>query len=154
VSCVAVERNTAGELAATASTDLAAARADARREIAASLAVLILVAGLGFLLSRSITRALGEVSEGARMLSAGLWASSASYAGRDEIEDVAAAFRDLQATAERLVEEIRAMNAAVEDNRLDQRADVAAFQGGWAELRANPSETLPHIAAAANASIT
>jgi hypothetical protein len=79
--------------------------------------VLILVAGLGFLLRRSITRPLGEVSEGARM-------------------------------------PVRAMNVAVEDNRLDQHADVAAFQGGWAELRANPSETLPRTAAAATASIT
>ena len=41
------------------------------------------IAGLGFLVSRSITRPLGEVSEGARMLPAGLWSSSVSYAGRD-----------------------------------------------------------------------
>ena len=97
--------------------------------MAASVGVLILVAGLGLVLRRSITRPLEEVSEGARMLSAGQLASGVTYAGRDEIGEVAAAFRDLQVTVERLAEEIRAMNVAVEDNRLDHRADVAALRG-------------------------
>ena len=69
--CVAWKRETAGELAATASTDLDAAQASARAEAAASLAVLLLVAGLGLVLRQSITRPLGEVSGAARRLSAG-----------------------------------------------------------------------------------
>jgi PAS domain S-box-containing protein len=141
-----LERETAAELAAAASTDLAAAHASARREVAASVAVLILVAGLGLVLRRSITRPLGEVSEGARKLSAGQLASGVSYAGRDEIGDVASAFRDLQVTAERLAEEIRAINVAVEDNRLDHRADVGAFEGRWAELMADMNGTMAAFA--------
>ena len=66
-----LERESAGELAAAASTDLDAARASARRAVAASIGVLVLVAGFGLVLRRSITRPLEEVSEGARMLSAG-----------------------------------------------------------------------------------
>jgi PAS domain S-box-containing protein len=141
-----LERDTATASVATASADLASARADARREIAASLAVLVFVAGFGFLLSRSITRPLEEVSEGARTLSAGESPSSVSYAGRDEIGDVAAAFRDLQSTADRLAAEIRAMNVAVVDNRLDHRADVAAFRGRWAELMGGVNDTITAFA--------
>ncbi len=121
-------------------------RASGRREVAASVVVLVVVAGLGLLLRRSITRPLREVSEGARRLSAGQLASGVSYAGRDEIGDVAAAFRDLQVTAERLAEEIRAMNVAVEDNRLDHRADVGAFEGRWAELLGGMNDTMAAFA--------
>ena len=64
-----------------------------------------------------------------------------SYAGRDEIGDVAAAFRDLHVTAERLVGEIQATNAAISDNRLDHRADVGAFEGTWAQLLAGMNDT-------------
>ena len=141
-----LERETAGELAAAASTDLGAARASARAEAAVSLGVLLLVAGLSLVLRRSITRPLGEVSEAARRLSAGQLASGVSYAGRDEIGDVAAAFRDLHVTADRLAEEIRAMNAAVEANRLDHRADAAALEGRWAELMGGINDTMAAFA--------
>jgi PAS domain S-box-containing protein len=141
-----LERDTAGELAVTASADLDAARASAIRAVGASVGVLIFVAGLGFLLSRSITRPLGEVSAGARMLSAGQFASDVSYRGRDEIGEVAAAFRDLHVTTERLAEEIRAMNVAVEDDRLDHRADIAAFEGSWAELMSGMNDTMAAFA--------
>ena len=68
------------------------------------------------------------------------------YAGRDEIGDVATAFRDLRVTAERLVGEIRATNAAISDNRLDHRADVSAFEGTWAQLLAGMNDTIATFA--------
>jgi PAS domain S-box-containing protein len=141
-----LERDSARELDAVAAADLDAARAQARREVAASAAVLILVAALGLALSRSITRPLKEVSEAARMLSAGHLASGVAYTGRDEIGDVAEAFRDLQVTADRLADEIRMMNLAVEENRLDERADVAAFEGRWAELMDGINDTMAAFA--------
>ena len=141
-----LEGETAGELAAVASTDLGAAQASARAEAAVSLGVLLLVAGLSLVLRRSITRPLGEVSEAARRLSAGQLASGVSYAGRDEIGDVAVAFRDLHVTTDRLAEEIRAMNAAVEANRLDHRADAAALEGRWAELMGGINDTMAAFA--------
>jgi PAS domain S-box-containing protein len=136
-----LQRESAAELDTTTSAGLGAARASVRREVAGSLVVLILVAGLGLVLRRSITRPLEEVSDGARKLSAGE-PVSVTYAGRDEIGEVAASFRDLQVTTERLAEEIRAMNVAVEDNRLTHRAEVAAFDGGWAELMGGINDTM------------
>jgi PAS domain S-box-containing protein len=141
-----LESDTRAELAAVASRDLDAAEARARREVAASVLVLVLVLGLGLVLRRSITRPLDEVSRGARMLSAGELASGVSYVGHDEIGDVAAAFRDLQTTAERLAEEIRAINLAVENSRLEHRADVAAFDGRWAVLMHGINHTMSAFA--------
>jgi PAS domain S-box-containing protein len=131
----------ADDLAATAAQDLRAARAGGIRDLSLLLAVLLIVAALALTLRRSITRPLREVSEGARTLSGGDLTFDVSYAGRDEIGDVAAAFRDLHVTAERLAGEIRATTAAISDNRLDHRADVSTFDGTWAQLLAGMNET-------------
>jgi PAS domain S-box-containing protein len=141
-----LERETEGELAATASADLDAARASAWRAVAASFAVLVLLTGLGLALRRSIIQPLGEVSQGARRLTAGQLASGVTYAGRDEIGEVAAAFRDLRGTAERLAAEIRTMNVAVADNQLDHRASDAALAGTWAELIGGMNDTMAAFA--------
>ena len=143
-----LESGTGRDLATTASRDLHAARAGGLRNLGLLLAVLSVVTALGLVLRRSITQPLSEVSEGARTLSSGDLAFDVSYAGRDEIGDVAAAFRDLHVTAERLVDEIRATNAAISDNRLDYRADVAAFEGTWAHLLAGMNDTIAAFARA------
>ena len=121
-----LEREARADLAAAASRDLDAARMQVIRELALSLAILLVVTALALALRRSIIRPLGEVSLGADMLSGGDLAFDVTYAGRDEIGGVATAFRQLRAMAERVAEEIRAMNAAVGDNRLEHRADVPA----------------------------
>ncbi|HMH37794.1 MAG TPA: nitrate- and nitrite sensing domain-containing protein [Streptosporangiaceae bacterium] len=143
-----LESGTGRDLATTASRDLHAARAGGLRNLGLLLAVLSVVTALGLVLRRSITQPLSEVSEGARTLSSGDLAFDVSYAGRDEIGDVAAAFRDLHVTAERLVGEIRATNAAISDNRLDHRADVGAFEGTWAQLLAGMNDTTAAFARA------
>jgi len=143
-----LESGTGRDLVTTASRDLHAARAGGLRNLGLLLAVLSVVTALGLVLRRSITQPLGEVSEGARTLSSGDLAFDVSYAGRDEIGDVAAAFRDLHVTAERLVDEIRATNAAISDNRLDHRADVGAFEGTWAHLLAGMNDTIAAFARA------
>ena len=143
-----LESGTGRDLATTASRDLHAARAGGVRNLGLLLAVLSVVTALGLVLRRSITQPLSEVSEGARTLSSGDLAFDVSYAGRDEIGDVAAAFRDLHVTAERLVGEIRATNAAISDNRLDHRADVGAFEGTWAHLLAGMNDTIAAFARA------
>jgi signal transduction histidine kinase len=136
-----LESGTARDLATTAAQDLHAARAGGLRNLGLLLAVLSVVTALGLVLRRSITRPLSEVSEGARTLSSGDLAFDVSYAGRDEIGDVAAAFRDLRVTAERLAAEIRATNAAIGASQLDHRADVGAFEGTWAQLLAGMNDT-------------
>ncbi|TMM00713.1 MAG: PAS domain S-box protein [Actinobacteria bacterium] len=141
-----LERQAAGELAEAALDDLDAARAEARRELVVLLAVLVLVSALALALRRSITRPLREVSEGAHMLSSGDLTFDVSYAGRDEIGDVAASFRELRIRAERLADEIRAMNVAISENRLDHRADVSGFRGTWAQLLGGMNDTMAAFA--------
>ena len=140
-----------GELERVVAHDLDAAVARRNRVLAASLAVLAAVAAVALVLRRSITRPLAEVSGSARALSAGDLSADVDYVGRDEIGDVAEAFRDLHVTTERLAAEIRAMNAAITRNRLDHRADVAALQGTWSQLLGGMNETMAAFADAAGA---
>ena len=103
---------------------------------------------LALVLGRSITRPLTEVSEGAKALADGDLSYDVRYTGRDEIGVVADTFRELHVTSERLAAEIRTMNTAIDDNRLGHRADVAAFDGTWAQLLGGMNGTMASFAAA------
>ncbi|MGP4042908.1 PAS domain S-box protein [Streptomyces sp. 2A115] len=138
----------ADELAAVADHDLEAAKDRGESELALSVVVLFAVTVLALALRRSITRPLTEVSEGAKALSDGDLSYDIRYAGRDEIGDVADTFRELHVTSERLAAEIRTMNTAIDDNRLGHRADVAAFDGTWAQLLRGMNGTMASFAAA------
>ncbi|MEU6350529.1 PAS domain S-box protein [Streptomyces sp. NPDC047072] len=143
-----IQDRAARELDLTAGRDRRGAETRAVRDLAVSLAVLALVTLLALALRRSITRPLGEVSEGARALSSGDLSYDIRYAGRDELGDVADTFRELRVTTERLAAEIRAMNSAIDDNRLDHRADVVSFEGTWAQLLGGMNGTMASFAAA------
>jgi signal transduction histidine kinase/HAMP domain-containing protein len=106
----------------------------------------VIVTALGLLLRRSITRPLREASEGARTLSSGDLTFEVGYIGRDEIGEVAASLTDLRGTAERLAGEIRSMNTAIADGRLDHRADVGAFEGMWSRLLVGMNDTMAAFA--------
>ena len=80
-------------LAATASDDLVAARTRSLRDVGISLVVLLIVTVLALALRRSITGPLREVSDAAEHLSSGDLTVHVDYRGRDEIGDVAMAFR-------------------------------------------------------------
>ena len=135
-----------GELERAVARDLDAAVARRNRVIAVSLVVLAVVAALALVLRRSITRPLAEVSGSARALSGGDLSADVEYVGRDEIGNVAEAFRDLHVTSERLAAEIRAMNEAITRNRLDHRADAAALEGTWSQLLGGMNETMAAFA--------
>lgn len=141
-----LEADGRARLAATVSEDLGAAQANAARDIAISLVVLVFVTALGLLLRRSITGPLRRVSAGARALSTGDLTFDAGYSGRDEIGDVAVALAELRVVAERLAREIRSMDVAIRESRLDHRADVGAFRGTWSQLLAGMNGTMAAFA--------
>ncbi|MDT7841240.1 PAS domain S-box protein [Streptomyces justiciae] len=143
-----IQDRAARELAVAAAEDRHSAETRVVRDLVLSLGVVAVVMGLTLALRRSITRPLGEVSEGARALSYGELSYDIRYAGRDELGGVADTFRELRVTTERLAGEIRAMTTAIDHNHLDHRADVAAFDGTWAQLLDGMNGTMASFAAA------
>ncbi|TQE17898.1 PAS domain S-box protein [Streptomyces ipomoeae] len=144
----AIQHRAARELAVTADRDLRTTRRQAFTDLGVSLTVLCLVTVLALALRRSITQPLGQVAEGARALSDGDLSYDIRYAGRDELGDVADTFRELRVTTERLAEQIRAMNTAIDAGRLEHRAEVDAFHGTWAQLLGGMNGTMASFAAA------
>ncbi|MGW0830121.1 PAS domain S-box protein [Streptomyces prunicolor] len=143
-----IQHRAAAELGRDAARDLDTARTREARDLSVSLAVLAAVTVLALTLRLSITRPLSEVSAGARALSEGDLSYDIRYAGRDELGAVADTFRELRVTTERLAGEINTMNTAIDDNRLGHRADVAAFEGTWAQLLGGMNGTMASFAAA------
>jgi PAS domain S-box-containing protein len=137
-----VARAAGRSLDAVVSDELGSARARAARDLALSLAVLVLVTALALALRRSIAGPLRQVSTAARGLARGDIETGVNYASQDEIGDVAAAFRDVHATAARLVDEIRAKNRAVKENRLEHRTDTSGLEGVWSQLVAGMNDTM------------
>jgi PAS domain S-box-containing protein len=133
-------------LVAVVSNELDSAHTNAVRDLALSLAFLAVVTGLALALRRSITGPLRNVSVAARGLAHGDIAAEVEYSSQDEIGDVAAAFRDVHATAERLVDEIRAKNRAVKENQLEHRADLSGLDGVWSQLVGGMNETMASFA--------
>ncbi|MER6205244.1 nitrate- and nitrite sensing domain-containing protein [Streptomyces sp. NPDC001642] len=143
-----IQHRAAAELGRDAPSDLDTARAREARDLSVSLAVLAAVTVLALTLRLSITRPLGEVSAGVRALSEGDLSYDTRYAGPDELGAVADTFRELRVTTGRLAGEINTMNTAIDDNRLGHRADVAAFEGTWAQLLGGMNGTMASFAAA------
>ena len=144
----AVAAATGRRLVSVVSDELDSARAAAGRDLGISIAVLVLVTALALALRRSITRPLRGVSTAALGLAHGDIAADVAYSSRDEIGNVAAAFRDVHATAERLVDEIQTMNHAVREDRLEHRASVDGLEGVSAQLLAGLNDTMAAFAGA------
>jgi methyl-accepting chemotaxis protein len=86
------------------------------------------------------------VSAAARRWAHGDIAAGVDYNSRDEIGDVAAALRDVHATATSLVGKIRANNRAVRENRLEHRADMGGLGGAWSQLLAGMNDPMAAFA--------
>lgn len=96
--------------------------------------LLLLVMVVGMALRRSITVPLAEVSHGARRVAAGDFRTPVTYSGRNEIGDVARAFRSLRSTVAEVVGQTRDVTAAVRAGEYTHRTNRARLHGSWQEV--------------------
>ena len=89
---------------------------------------LVLIAGLGLILSRSLTTPMQKLSDAVNALRDGRWDIRVDVTGRDEIGRFAAAFREMAAGMQRRDEEIRAWNAELQERVEARNAELQAAQ--------------------------
>ncbi|MFI6940816.1 nitrate- and nitrite sensing domain-containing protein [Streptomyces sp. NPDC050418] len=129
-----VSRAAEDALRASAADGVHNAEARAWRDLVLFLVLLAVVTAFALALRRSIARPLAEVADGAQALAAGDLSYDIRHRGPDEIGSLAEAFRQLRGTVERLTAQVRAMTEAIDEDRLDHRAEAGAFEGTWAQL--------------------
>ena len=96
-----------------------------------SIGALLFGLGLGWLISRSITKPVHEIVTCANDIAAGTLDRHISIHQKDEIGILADAFRTMQSTIAKVVQEIQQLIKAVEHGELKTRAHSDQYEGGW-----------------------
>lgn len=89
---------------------------------------LLLTAGLGFLISRSLTGPMEKLKRLALALQEGRYGERVEIAGRDELADLAASFGHMASEVQRRDEEIRAWNVELQARVEERTAELKTAQ--------------------------
>jgi methyl-accepting chemotaxis protein len=86
---------------------------------------------LGMTISRGITRPLAEGVAFAEALAKGDMSVEIKVEQKDEIGDLAQAFRGMKQTISAVLTEVDGLTGAIKEGRLQARADAKVFDGSW-----------------------
>ncbi len=116
----------------------ATVRDNRRLQVALQAFILIIGAStlmLGILFAdRAIVRPLGEVIAASRKLAEGRFEEVIAIRRRDEIGDLARAFREMQGVLDRVLRETARLFDAFRDGKMDVRGDAMGFHGSFRQL--------------------
>ncbi|HJW26329.1 MAG TPA: methyl-accepting chemotaxis protein [Rhodocyclaceae bacterium] len=98
--------------------------------------VVSVVAGilLGLLISRGITRPLGQAAQVANQLAAGDLSAKVEVGSRDEVGQLLASMQNMIATIQGLIAEMNRMSREHDAGDIDVRIDEARFKGEYAAM--------------------
>ncbi len=89
---------------------------------------------LAWFVTRSITRPIVDIVETANAIAAGDFSREIGIRKKDEIGELADAFRNMRDTIGQVLQEMEKMIRAVQEGRLKTRGNAENFAGGWREL--------------------
>jgi len=109
--------------------------------VATALAVL-----LGFLITRSITRPLGEVLQAANQMAKGNFGFDLKNAeAKDETGELSRAIQAMQKAIKSMIDDAAKLSKAAVDGRLSTRADATQHQGDFRAIVEGVNETLDAV---------
>ncbi|WP_235609598.1 MCP four helix bundle domain-containing protein, partial [Azospira sp. I13] len=109
--------------------------------VATALAVL-----LGFLITRSITRPLGEVLQAANQMAKGNFGFDLKNAeAKDETGELSRAIQAMQKAIKSMIDDAAKLSKAAVDGRLATRADATQHQGDFRAIVEGVNETLDAV---------
>ena len=110
-----------------------------------AVAALALAGILGFFVSRSITRPVGEVLAAARKMSTGDFNFDLKSDARDEVGEVVRAVAEVQTSVRAMLEDAAVLSQAAVEGRLATRADASRHQGDYRRIVQGVNDTLDAV---------
>lgn len=98
------------------------------------IVLFISIISIGFMISRGITRPVAGIVETANAIADGNFQKDITISGKDEIGDLADAFRNMKEMIYNVLLEMDSLISAIQAGRLDTRGKPENFAGGWCEL--------------------
>ncbi|MBW7900868.1 MAG: MCP four helix bundle domain-containing protein [Rhodocyclaceae bacterium] len=121
--------------------------ADAAKTMMIALTVIatLLTVLFAFLITRSITRPIGEVVEAARKMTVGDFDFKLASDAKDEVGEVVRAVAGVQGAVQSMVADANTLAKAAVDGKLSTRADAARHQGDFHRIVAGVNQTLDAV---------
>jgi len=99
-----------------------------------SVIALIIVVGVIFLITGSITRPLNQIVTIANSIAAGDFSGDINIRQKDEIGRLAEAFRNMKSKIDAVLQEVNTLIQAAQQGQLQERANTKNFHGQWQHL--------------------
>ncbi len=130
--------------------------ADTAQKLMITLAVvaLLLTVVFAFLITRSITKPLGEVLDGAKKMSVGDLNFKLESSAKDEIGEVVRAVISVQTAIQAMIADANLLSQAAIDGKLATRADASKHQGDFQKIVAGVNGTLDAVIGPLNVAAT
>ncbi|WP_371322910.1 methyl-accepting chemotaxis protein [Dechloromonas sp. ZY10] len=113
--------------------------------IGLALLAALLTIVFALLITRSITRPVGEVVDAARKMAAGDFNFTLASSNRDEVGEVVRAVASVQGSVQSMTQDVNALVAAATAGQLATRADAGKHQGDFAKIVAGINATLDAV---------
>ena len=135
-------------------TALIQARGKAAEELASDAERLLLVltvlatalsAGLGWLITRSITAPTHQLMEHANEMAAGNFGNTLALNQNDEIGKLAQSLRSMQSAVQAMISDAGVLSKAAVEGKLATRADAAKHQGDFRKIVQGVNDTLDAV---------
>ncbi|QTA91102.1 SpoIIE family protein phosphatase [Desulfonema magnum] len=98
------------------------------------IVVLLSIVYIRHLVSLGITGPVARIVETANAIASGNFQKEINIRSKDEIGELADAFRHMQQTIDQVFKETEMLIQAIQDGNLTRRSTAAEFRGGWQEI--------------------
>ena len=110
-----------------------------------AIAAALLAAVLGYIITRSITRPLGEAVDAAKKMAVGDFNFKLENSHRDEVGEVVRAVAAVQHAVQAMTTDANMLSQAAVEGKLATRADASKHQGDFQKIVAGVNDTLDAV---------
>ena len=107
--------------------------------------VVLFGSGLGFLITRGVTRGIGQVRDGLARMAVGDYTTELVVIGRDEVAQTVESMQKLNTAVKALIADAGMLSEAAVAGRLSTRADASKHEGDYRRIVQGVNDTLDAV---------